>query len=83
MLRKLKYMNKNIEFVTDARFLGVIVDDKLNWTHHIKTVVSKMSHYVDILYRLKSSLPLEARKLIYHSLIVTFKFLFTSLGICS
>ena len=29
----LKYNNKIIEHVTEARFLGVIVDDKLNWTH--------------------------------------------------
>ena len=51
----LKYNNNNkiIEHVTEARFLGVIVDDKLNWTHHIKTVVSKMSRYVGILYCLK------------------------------
>ena len=65
----LKYKNKIIEPVTEARFLGVIVDDKLNWTKHIKTIVSKMSRYVGILYRLKSSLTLEIRKLIYHSLI--------------
>ena len=45
------------------------MDDKLNWTHHIKTVVSKMSRYVGILYRLKSSLLIETRKLIYHGLI--------------
>ena len=67
--KPLNFNNKNIEHVTEARFLGVIVDDKLNWSHHIKTVVSKMSRYVGILYRLKSNLPLEARKLIYHSLI--------------
>ena len=69
MHEPLKYKDKIIEHVTEARFLGVIVDDKLSWTHHIKTVVAKMSRYVGILYRLKSNLPLETRKLIYHSLI--------------
>ena len=69
MPEPLKYKNKIIEHVTEARFLGVIVDDKLTWAHHIKTVVSKMSRYIGILYRLKSNLPVETRKLIYHSLI--------------
>ena len=69
MPKPLKYKNNNMEHVTEARFLGVIVDDKLNWSHHIKTIVSKMSRYIGVLYRLKSSLPLETRKLIYQSLI--------------
>ena len=67
--KSLNFNNKNIEHVTESRFLGVIVYDRLNWAQHIKTIISKMSHYVGVLYRLKSSLPLETRKLIYHSLI--------------
>ena len=51
--KPLNFNNKNIEHVTETRFLGVIVDDRLNWAQHIKTIISKMSHYVGILYRLK------------------------------
>ena len=31
-----------IEHKTEARFLGVIIDATLNWTRHVKTVLSKM-----------------------------------------
>ena len=42
-----------IEHKHEARFLGVIMDDKLNWSQHIKSVQSKMSRYVGIMYKIK------------------------------
>ena len=58
-----------IERVYEAKFLGVIVDDSLNWSRHVKTVQSKMARYVGILYKVKKYLPLQARLQIYHSLV--------------
>ena len=46
--------NTAIERKTEARFLGVIIDETLNWTRHVKTVLSKMSRYVGIMYKIKS-----------------------------
>ena len=43
-----KILNKKIDHVKVARFLGVIVDQKLNWSAHIKTLKSKMSRYISI-----------------------------------
>ena len=54
---------------SEARFLGVIVDDKLSWTSHIKAVKSKMCRYVGIMYKIKHLLPLQARLQIYHSFV--------------
>ena len=53
----------------ESKFLGVIIDESLNWSQHVKTVQSKMARYVGILYKIKKYLPLEARLQIYHSLI--------------
>ena len=53
----------------EAKFLGVIIDEPLNWARHVKTVQSKMARYVGIMYKIKKYLPLEARLQIYHSLI--------------
>ena len=58
-----------IQRTSEARFLGVLVDDKLNWSHHIKTLKSKMSRYVGIMYRVKSLLPIQARLQIFHSFV--------------
>ena len=58
-----------IEQTTEARFLGVIVDEKLNWSKHIATVKAKMSRYVGIMCKIKRNLPLQARIQIYHSMV--------------
>ena len=61
--------NTFIERKTETRFLGVIVDEKLNWSKHIKTLHSKMSRYVGVMYKIKRYLPLKARLNIYHSFV--------------
>ena len=58
-----------IERKHDARFLGVIIDESLNWTRHIRTVISKMSRYIGIMYKIKRYLPMNARLQIYHSFV--------------
>ena len=52
-----------------ARFLGVLVDDRLSWSNHIAAIKSKMSKYIGILYKLKGILPQKARETIFHSFV--------------
>ena len=52
---------KKIDRVKEVRFLGVIVDEKLNWSIHIKTSKSKTSRYISILCKIKKLLPIEAK----------------------
>ena len=61
--------NVNITRVDKAKFLGVILDDKLSWTAHIDAMKTKMSRYVGIMYRIKPHLPLKVRVQIYQSFI--------------
>ena len=42
-----------IERKTDARFLGIIINENLTWKNHILAIKAKMSRYVGILYELK------------------------------
>ena len=53
--------NTPIELKSEAKFLGVIIDESLNWSRHVKTVLIKMSRYVGIMYKIKRYLPLMAR----------------------
>ena len=77
-------MNKVvIERKTEARLLGVIVDDKLTWSKHIIQVVrSKINNYIGIMYKLKYSILLQARLLMIISKLctVTSEFLFLSMS---
>ena len=45
--------NHKIERKTDARFLGIIINENLTWKNHILAIKAKMSRYVGILYELK------------------------------
>ena len=65
----LKIADFPIERVTEGRFLGVIVDENLTWSRHIKTIRTKMARYIGIMYKLKKELPLKVRIQIYHSFV--------------
>ena len=41
LLKPLKVNNQTISLKTNTKFLGVIIDDKLNWNEHIKTQTNK------------------------------------------
>jgi exonuclease III len=65
----LNMANTPIERKTEARFLGVIVDEKMTWKSHITAIKIKMSRYIGIMYRLRGVLPIQARKQIFHSFV--------------
>ena len=64
-----KINNIPIERKRVAKFLGVLVDEKLTWTYQISAIKAKMSRYVGTMYKLKNILPLKARLMIYNSLV--------------
>ena len=61
--------NQIINEITEIKFLGVILDNKLCWDAHIKHISTKISKSVSILKMLKYTFPTNALKTIYHSLI--------------
>ena len=67
--RRLIINNTAIERVKEARFLGVIIDEKLTWKSHIDAIRTKMSRYLGTLFRIKHVIPKSARLQIYHSFI--------------
>ena len=72
-LKKVKKFRLNVNYycikqVSEFKYLGVLLDNKLNWHKHIETLCSKVSKASGVLYRLKK-LPKNAKKLLYHSLI--------------
>lgn len=43
----------SIELVDEIKFLGVIIDDKINWKSQIKHVKTKISRYITVLKKAK------------------------------
>ena len=61
--------NTALERVNYIKFLGVILDENINWNRHIELVESKISKNVGILYRASLYLNKECLKSIYFSFI--------------
>ena len=51
------------------RFLGVIIDSKLNWNEHVRQLTSKISRNSGILYKLKGLVPGNTLKTLYNSFV--------------
>ena len=60
----------NIEFVDNFVFLGITINNKLNWNSHINKVTNKISKTVVILNKLRSFLPSGVLQTIYNTLIL-------------
>ena len=55
--------------VNKTKFLGVIVDQHLNWRDHIPMISQNISKLCGIIYRIRNSLDIKSKRLIYYSLI--------------
>jgi len=64
--------NIDIENVSSAKFLGVIIDKNLKWSEHIRTVENKIAKSIGILYKLGKILDSTILKLLYSSLILPY-----------
>ena len=60
----------NIEFVDNFVFLGITINNKLNWNSHINKLTNKISKTVGILNKLRSFLPSGVLQTIYNTLIL-------------
>ncbi len=65
----IKIDNHLIELKTYAKFLGVTIDNKLNWHEHINNVKGKINSSIYIINRVKNILSKEYLKMLYYSLI--------------
>ena len=63
--------NEVVQRVNKAKFLGVIVDQRLNWKEHISMISKKNSKSCGIIYRIRNALDVKSKRLIYYSLIHT------------
>ena len=60
-----------IERVTEFNFLGLTVNEYMNWNSHVQKIADKISRTLGVMNRLKRYLPISAMKLIYDSLILS------------
>ena len=57
-----------LERVASTKYLGVVVDEKLNWSHHINYIHSKLCRASYIISKLRHYVNTDTLKMIYYSL---------------
>ena len=65
---KIDYIS--IERVYVFNFLGLIMDEHLNWKSHVEKISNKCSKTIGVLNKLKYFLPLTVKLILYNSLIL-------------
>ena len=65
---ELLYDDHKLDCVEDIRFLGVIINERLNWVTHMEKVARKLASINGILYNIRNSFPSRIRKQIYFAL---------------
>lgn len=66
-LLNIGYDGKRIEQINFMSFLGIILDENVNWKQHCETLCSKINRYIYVLKRIVKVSSLHAGKLAYHS----------------
>ena len=58
--------------VTFTKFIGLLVDDKLKWTHHISYIKNKISKGMGIIIKFRKVLKLGVLLQLYHSFVIPY-----------
>ena len=59
-----------LNYVNSARFLGVMIDNNLNFKSHIDNLVNKVSKLAGILYKIKDCFPISTKLMYYNSFVL-------------
>lgn len=62
------YKQQNIEQVKEFKYLGIIVDSKLNWKEQVKYTKAKSAAMAGVFKRIAPNIPTALKKSIYYSL---------------
>ena len=66
---KLNIDGNEIDKIEHTKFLGVIIDNKLNWKKHISCISGKVSRGIGIMIKARKYLPKDALLSLYYSFI--------------
>ena len=61
-----------ITHIKHTKFVGVYIDERLNWEEHVKQLPTKLSKIICVLLRLKLHLTTKLLHLVYNSLILPY-----------
>lgn len=69
LFSQLTFDNHTIKRVQSAKYLGIILDDKLTWDEHIEHVINNTIKYINCFKYIKQYLPTHCARILYYSFI--------------
>ena len=72
---------EQVQRVSHTKFLGLHIDENVNWSYHINEVCTKLSKICGVLYRVRDQLTTESLLSIYYTL--CYPHLIYCVSICS
>lgn len=80
----IKINNECIHRVTETKYLGIFIDEKLNFNSNLNFVSKKISKKINFMYRIKDKLPIKNRIQLYMSMVAPhIEFCSTILFLCN
>jgi hypothetical protein len=66
---KLYINDTELQRVETSKYLGIFIDENLNWHTHIQYIINKLLKFCSIFYKLRSIIPYQILKKLYFSLV--------------
>ena len=60
---------ERLSTVRQTKFLGLLIDEKLNWVDHVKHISNKITSGLYMLNRVRNLLPIEQKRMLYMSFV--------------
>ncbi len=67
---KLTILGEEVTRVSHARYLGIEIDDQLNWNEHIANVTKKVRMNTSMIYKIGHAIDLRHRKMLYNAFVL-------------
>ena len=67
----IKIDGNNLQQVNKTKFLGIVIEEHLNWAMHISHLCNIIARNVGILQKLRYFIPANVLKILYHSLVLS------------
>ena len=68
-IQNIKIHNDSISRVQHTKYIGLILDENLNWDHHINEVCSSLTRYFSIFYNIRHFINYDLARIIYNACI--------------